>query len=170
MFPAFITPESNGYREIAGCLDEADDLCRRRCAGYELGVKACILKLFSLLFEFGEARQLSYTGSKDTEKLKALLNYVELNYHHPLSVRAAADVCGYSSSHFMRWFKQTVGISFIQHLNGYRLKKALEQIKDTDKTILEIAEGCGFDNLSNFNRLFKKQYGITPREARKNSP
>ena len=170
MFPMYVTPQSNGYREIAGCLDEADDFCRRKSAGYELGVKACILKLFSLLFELGEARQLSSPNSKDTDKLKTLLNYVEANYHHPLSIQEAAGVCGYSSSHFMRWFKQTAGISFTQHLNGYRLEKALEQIRDTDKTILEIAEGCGFDNLSNFNRLFKKHYGITPRESRKNSP
>ncbi len=166
-FPRSVCPDTPGYEKIAGCLDEADDLCRRRCEGFELGVKACILRLFSFLFELGEAKLLPVAASRDTEKLKTLLNFLEQNYPGPLGVSDAARVCGYSSSHFMRWFKQTAGTSFNRHLNGYRLEKALDQIRNTDRSILEIAQGCGFDNLSNFNRQFKKQYGITPRDARK---
>ena len=101
-FPRSVCPDTPGYEKIAGCLDEADDLCRRRCEGFELGVKACILRLFSFLFELGEAKLLPVAASRDTEKLKTLLNFLEQNYPRPLGVSDAARVCGYSSSHFMR--------------------------------------------------------------------
>lgn len=58
------------------------------------------------------------------------------------------------------------GTSFIKYLNRFRLNKALEELKNTDRTVLEISQQSGFDNLSNFNRLFKKQFHKTPRELR----
>ena len=75
-------------------------------------------------------------------------------------------MCGYSASHFMRWFRQVTGTSFIRYLNQFRLEKAFLELKNTDKTVLEISHETGFDNLSNFNRLFKKQFQMTPRELR----
>ncbi len=74
----------------------------------------------------------------------------------------AAGVCGYSSSHFMRWFRQVTEISFIRYLNRFRLEKAFLELKNTDKTVLESSQEAGFDNPSNFNRLFKKQFPMTP--------
>ena len=100
------------------------------------------------------------------DRLKSILHFIEENYQRPLTVEEAADVCGYSASHFMRWFRQVTGTSFIRYLNRFRLEKAFLELKHTDKTVLEISQETGFDNLSNFNRLFKKQFLMTPRELR----
>lgn len=62
----------------------------------------------------------------------------------------------------MRWFRQVTEISFIRYLNRFRLEKAFLELKNTDKTVLESSQEAGFDNLSNFNRLFKKQFLMTP--------
>ena len=67
----------------------------------------------------------------------------------------------------MRWFKQMTGSSFTAYLNERRLAAAAEALKQTEDTILEIAERVGFENLSNFNRQFKAHYGETPREFRR---
>ena len=78
-----------------------------------------------------------------------------------------AGCCGYSASHFMRWFKEMTGTSFAGYLIEFRLARAAGELKNTNDTVLEIAERTGFDNLSNFNRLFKKKFELTPSQFRK---
>ena len=91
----------------------------------------------------------------------------EVDYAEPLRVADAAGVCSFSASHFMRWFRQMTGQSFISFLNEYRLNTAAEVLQTTDETVLTIATRCGFENLSYFNRAFKAHFGMTPREYRK---
>lgn len=194
--PLCITPEDICYRKAADCLDDADILCETHPDGYELGIKADMLRLFSVIFQYytsndipdalsssdtsclsdikhaSNSKQFSYqkhpSGStlQNLNRLKAVLDFIEKNYQHPVTVDETALWCGYSSSHFMRWFRQMTGTSFIRFLNRFRLEKAFLELKNTDKTVLEISSQTGFDNLSNFNRLFKRQFHMTPRELR----
>ena len=62
----------------------------------------------------------------------------------------------------MKFFKETMGMSFVQYLNDYRLEVAAKLLTTTSDDIINIAINTGFDNLSYFNRCFKKKYGITP--------
>ncbi len=80
-----------------------------------------------------------------------------------------AEKCGYSASHFMRWFKEAAGSGFAGYLIEYRLSRAAQDLRSTNDTILKISEANGFDNLSNFNRLFKKKFGMTPGQFRRQS-
>ena len=101
-----------------------------------------------------KARALLYAASK--------LN----NLHGQSDWEDAAEACGCSQSHFMRWFKKMTGQGFTAYLNDHRLNLAAELLRITDATVLDIAGRVGFDNLSYFNRLFKRRYGMTPREYR----
>lgn len=165
-FPVCITPEDEHYTQISACLNDADDLCDKRYPGFELGVKADIMRVFSLLLRFHHTADQSDSTPQHLERLKAVIQYIEANYQSPIRIGDAALQCGYSESHFMRWFRQMTGTSFISYLNRYRLESAYRQLRDTDKTVLEISENVGFDNLSNFNRQFKKQFGTTPKQLR----
>mgnify|MGYP000317367284 CR=1 FL=1 len=62
--------------------------------------------------------------------------------------------------------KKVTGQGFTAYLNDHRLNLAAELLRITDATVLDIAGRVGFDNLSYFNRLFKRRYGMTPREYR----
>lgn len=177
-FPVCITSSNKHYSKIASCLDDADLLCGTRPDGYELGVKADMMQVFSFIFQYYASedkrekihlyntKQLPGSTPRNLTRLKAVLDFIEKNYQHPITVDEAALWCGYSSSHFMRWFHQVTGTSFIRFLNRYRLEKAFLELKNTDKTVLEISSQTGFDNLSHFNRLFKRQFHMTPRELR----
>ena len=94
--------------------------------------------------------------------MKTVLKYVENHYTEKLTIDDMAELTYYSKSHFMKFFKKTMGTSFTAYLNSYRLTIAARLLLQSDDTILSIAADVGFDNLSYFNRAFKKQYGKTP--------
>ena len=103
------------------------------------------------------------------EKLKNVLRHIEKNYADVITIDEMASLCCFSSSHFMRFFKQTMGMPFTAYLNDYRLTLAAKALLESHKAILDIATECGFENLSYFNRQFKKKYGTTPSNYRKTS-
>jgi AraC-like DNA-binding protein len=98
--------------------------------------------------------------------MKTVLKYVENNYADKITIAEIAKLVNFSESHFMRYFKETIGTSFIDYLKDYRLTMAARLLKSSDSQILNIAIDVGFDNLSYFNRSFKAKYGVTPRQYR----
>ena len=66
----------------------------------------------------------------------------------------------------MKFFKSSFGTSFVSYLKEYRLTKAARLLVSSSGSVLTIAQETGFDNLSYFNRSFKKMYGVTPRQFR----
>ena len=109
-----------------------------------------------------EGQLTAAPAGKNIEKLKSVIKYVELHYASPMSIEQMAGLAGFSKSHFMKYFRQTMGVPFTAYLNSYRLTMAARLLLQSDDTVLSIASEVGFDNLSYFNRAFKKQYGMTP--------
>lgn len=163
--PARLTPNDLCYLQAAACLREVEDANRAKLPGYELQVKGALLRFLALLLAQGRQRLAAETA--DTQRLKTLLQWLSAHYAEALRVADAAGVCSFSASHFMRWFRQMTGQSFVAFLNEYRLNAAAEALQATDETVLTIASRCGFENLSYFNRAFKAHFGMTPREYRK---
>ena len=163
--PVRLTPNDLCYLQAAACLRELEDANRAKRPGYELLVKGALLRFLALLIAQG--RQCLPTETADTQRLKTVLQWLSAHYAEPLRVADAAGVCSFSASHFMRWFRQMTGQSFVAFLNEYRLNTAAEALQTTDETVLTIASRCGFENLSYFNRAFKAHFGMTPRDYRK---
>ena len=163
----WFTDTTNAYRAYsrAYLTHPAVQPLRDIFPGYELLVKGALLRFLSLLIAQGKQQFPAETA--DTQRLKAVLQWISVHYAEGLRVADAAGVCSFSSSHFMRWFRQMTGQSFVAFLNEYRLNAAAEALHATDETVLTIASRCGFENLSYFNRAFKAHFGMTPREYRK---
>ncbi len=90
------------------------------------------------------------------------------NYNKEIRLADVADLVGMTEVAFSRFIKKRTGRNFIDSLNDIRLGHATRLLVDTTHSIMEICMVCGFNNLSNFNRIFKKKRGCTPREFREN--
>ena len=164
--PAVIGLDHAVYREIAEAIGQIDRLCDAKPSGYQLAVKGHLYLLFYHLHAQCSASE-NRPPRKQLEKLKTILSYVELHYAEPITIEDMAGVCFYSKSYFMKFFKQSMGIGFIAYLNDFRLEIAARMLLSADANILDIGSACGFENLSYFNRSFKKKYGVTPGRFRK---
>lgn len=159
---------AEGTKEQAAflrCVEELDGLSRERPYGYELAVKGKLYELLYLVLTVRRPIRAERPG-KSREKIKALLEYVEEHYGERVTVEDGAAVCYYSQSHFMKYFRQYMGMSFVTYLNDYRLTRAAGFLIEGEETVTAVAQRCGFDNLSYFNRLFRRKYGMTPGEYR----
>ena len=156
------------YPELSACLNRVDKLCSDTPKGYHLALKSCYFEFFYILFTHSTTRDATDKKSRarDLERTKIILSYIDKNYKEAISITDIASYCGFSESHFMRFFKNTMGVSFVTYLNDFRLNIAARLLSTSDENILSIAENCGFFNLSYFNRSFKKKFGVTPGEYR----
>ena len=163
--PEHITPDEVWYPQAAACLKEVEEanLCKQ--LGYELCIKGALLRFLALLI--AQSKALPPAEKANTQRLRAVLQWISAHYSEPVCVADAAALCQCSPNHFMRWFRQMTGQTFIIFLREYRLNAAAEALRTTEDTILSISEQCGFENLSYFNREFKAHFGMTPREYRK---
>lgn len=157
----------NYHSEISALIDNIDHLCDIRPHGYQLAVKGYLFQIIYVLLSHCDETKKKSASKKSLEKVKLILTYISENYHNNITIDEIADYCFYSKSYFMKFFKDTMGMGFIQYLNDYRLDIAAKLLTDTDDNILDIAIRTGFNNLSYFNRAFKKKYGVTPGRYRK---
>lgn len=167
-FPAHITPDREAYPQIAACLDSIDRIRQTFPPGFELYIKGKLFELFYNLFATCAAPAAGHqTGQNRMDKTRQILKYIEQHHSEKLSIHTMAAVSGFSQSHFMKFFKSALGTSFTAYLNDYRLTMASRLLLASGASVLDIAADTGFDNLSYFNRMFKKKFGTTPSGFRK---
>lgn len=134
-----------------------------------------VQQLLTILYELSRcenARTLassSYakvTVEDDSRRILKVKNFISKNYMDELRLPELASLAGMSSSAFSRFFKLHTGRNISEYIIDLRLGYAARMLVDTAKSISEIGFDCGFNNLSNFNRIFKKKKGCSPSEFR----
>lgn len=165
--PTIFTPVYPYYRDVVAPLDSCDEISKTKPQGYELYIKSMLFQFFFILNNRCRNLTKPPKDRKALDKTKLVTKYVENHYTEKITIAQIAELVEFSESHFMRYFKETMGISFIEYLKDYRLMMAARLLQASDDSILDIATEVGFDNLSYFNRSFKQKYGITPRQFRK---
>ncbi|WP_321387953.1 AraC family transcriptional regulator [uncultured Enterococcus sp.] len=103
---------------------------------------------------------------KNLDQLRKINRFIEDNYNRNLTLEEVATTFNYNTSYFSRYYKQFMGITFIEYLKSVRLNKAYSLLRDTDLTILSISNECGFGSVKSFYLAFKEHYGISPKQYR----
>lgn len=128
----------------------------------QLQIKAGILQLIGILIEAGLMCQSPRTESQKITAIKTVLSYITDHYHEKLYVQDLASQVNMNEQYFCRFFKRSIGKTPIDYINDYRLNKVIRLLETGDAQITEICLECGFNNMENFQRLFKRKTGITP--------
>ena len=163
-----VQPHQKGYEKIKETLFAIFELTREQPPYYELLLKSQLFQLLHLLYDHG------YVVKKNTddhyrknEKLRGLIDHIHHHFQENLTIDQMADYMGYSKTHFMSVFKQQTGTSCMEFVIQVRLREACSLLTSSLKSVLEISNQVGFNNLSNFNRQFKRYYHMTPSHYRK---
>lgn len=130
----------------------------------------CLMMLYEL--SKCEAKELASSSfanaSRDSESRRVMKvkEYINDHYAEDLTLPKLASLVGMSPSSFSRFFKMRTGKTLSSYLVSIRLGNAARALVDTTSTVSEICYSCGFNNLSNFNRVFRAKRGMTPHEFR----
>ncbi|MEO6549556.1 MAG: AraC family transcriptional regulator [Ferruginibacter sp.] len=137
-----------------------------------------VMALIDILHDLSISRNmrtLSETGFNsdfqlnfNSRRIEKAFEYMNKNYDKPVTLGDIARLVNMTEVSFSRFIKKRTGITFIDSLNEIRLGHASRILIDTTNSIAEVSYSCGFNNISNFNRLFKKKKGCTPKEFREN--
>lgn len=135
-----------------------------------------VLDLLSILHDLSTSRNmrtLSNTSFNNTEtisynsrRINVVMEYLNKHFQKEISLSEVAKLVAMSEVAFSRFFKLRTGKTFVDTLNEVRLGHASRMLIDTTQSVNEIAYRCGFNNMSNFNRIFKKKKNCTPKEFR----
>ncbi|MEZ0487162.1 helix-turn-helix domain-containing protein [Fibrella aquatica] len=99
-------------------------------------------------------------------RIRTAIDYINTHYQRSISLQEIAQTCHFSPNAFCRWFKQHMGLTFIDYLNKVRLTHVCQLLTSTDLPISQIAVQAGFDNISTLNRLFQTKLGTSPGKYR----
>lgn len=135
-----------------------------------------VLEFLSLLNDMANTSRYSLVSNRystnDTvmttksRRIAKVCEYMGSHFADSISLNTVAKLVGMSESAFSHFFKSKTGVRFIDYLNELRVARACQLLTDTTQTVSEICYNCGFNNMSNFLRLFKKKKGQTPVEYR----
>lgn len=134
-----------------------------------------MLELMSILHELaedGHYRKLSSSSfvsvkpSVDSRRVQKVKDYINAHYKEDIRLNELAELVGMTPSAFSRFFKLRTGRSISDYVIDIRLGHATRQLVDSTTSVAEICYGCGFNNVSNFNRIFKKKKGNSPKVFR----
>lgn len=134
-----------------------------------------VMDFFLLLYQLSISNDVKELSSSafaqcappiENNRIKLVDDFLKQNHDKEISVAQAARIVNMSEVAFSRFFKRHTGKSFTDYLINLRIGNVIRLLVDTDKTISEICYECGFNNISNFNKLFKARKGYSPKEFR----
>lgn len=163
-FNSHLTLEPQQRIEIMHKINHIMKEYSEKQIGYRILVKTGLIELlinFSRYYELQLHRPMTSLGS-ESQIIERVCDYIERHYALPLSLLQLSQMCGMSMSSFTAKFKLYTGKTFIEFRNESRIRIARMLLADTDEKIVEIAQQVGFDDLSSFNKLFKKVIGASP--------
>lgn len=159
--PFLVTKRHPAYVSLKKMICQISTLYDEAVFGYELALKSIFLQAVFLLLQ--DSRKITSPDSgTPSDKLKQVLDYIEIHYAESISVSDLAKLCYFSDYHFMRFFKKHMNMTCVEYINNLRLEKSVELFEQGNTSILDVSLSVGFRNLSYFHRAFKKKYHMTP--------
>lgn len=162
----FYSSESSNYNKLVSALNIILEAASKNTARDDIRLKGALLDFFYYITEESNISEDDIGSRRQSDLIRPALTYMNKNYDKDISIDYLASLCSVSSSHFMNTFKSVAGISAIEYLSHIRLGAFVYALLSTDDDISLIAQRCGYNNISNFNRQFRRMYSCSPRDYR----
>lgn len=131
-----------------------------------------VIQLLNKLSQCNEAKTLcngsfaKVEPTADSRRVAKVEAYIQVHYRESIRLETLALLVGMTPPAFSRFFKLRTGANLTEYITDVRLGVASRFLIDSTRSISEICYECGFNNISNFNRLFKKRKNLTPKMFR----
>ena len=157
-------------KRMYGILSDVADEHKEKLPSHEIAIRGLMTELFALFLREGVVKSSSIPLNKSSLNsyriIEPALRYIRDCYREQITVDALAYLCGISKHYFCRVFKSVTGKTAMEHLRDYRLAVSATLLNETDKSIGEISDLCGFENSNYFCRCYKAKHGIPPGKKR----
>ena len=159
------------YETLAYCMNEAYEEYISKDVCYRLPVRAYLYLLGSAILRYyaGARNELDRMIYHNVIRLRPVIEYIAENYGEKIYIETLADMIGVSPDYFTKMFKDSIGTTPIDYINGVRVNHALRLLSMTDTPVNEIAEKIGFSNPNYFHKIFKSYMVTSPLAYRKSA-
>lgn len=161
VFPSILKENESIYRIATQLFDVAssDD------ANYDLIKLGALYEFLGIVFTSHHYTE-KYTESNHARILKPVLNFIEDSYMNCITLSDMVEVSKLSTSHFITLFHTLFRQTPIDYLNSYRIEQASAFLINSELSVTEIAQRCGFNDSAYFTKVFKRYKNITPKKYR----
>lgn len=169
LLPRCITPESPAFAPVRNAFQDIMRSFGQQKAEEtgQLYIKSSLLYILATLSEHCLLTPTEQNLDKRVESIKTALTYIKDNYHEKIYISDLAKQVNLNEQYFCRLFKRAIGHSPMEYINEYRIKQTRRLLEETDRPVTEICLECGFNNMGNFLREFRKFTETTPLQYRK---
>ena len=154
--------------KLAGIIRKLIEIMRNTEEFYMEEAKGVMVELLvNIARENKSDRRPAEPGSRITIPIVRAMDYITLHYMEPIRIDELSAWCHISETHFRRLFSEYMNMSPLEYINLVRVQTACNYLKNTDESIIDIANKCGFTTPSTFNRNFRQVTGVSPSEWRR---
>jgi len=168
LLPLLFEKAKRGMVIINGSRDKLIPLIEAVLKAEGLDRLIALLSILKVLSETKDYHQVTretsfYQSNKyETERLNVVCNYTMANYSQPITLEQVAAISNLTATSFCRYFKLMTNKTYYDFLTEIRISHACHFLIEDKMSVDQIADKCGFFNISNFYRQFKKVIGVTP--------
>ena len=159
------------YPTLSRCMSASYEEYMAKDVCYMLPIRANIYLMVTGLLRY-------YCGSKDDSdraiyhnvlRLRSVISFINEHFSEKIYIDNLADMITVSADYFTKMFKDSIGKTPIDYINGLRVNRAMQLLFTTDKQMAELADEVGFCNPNYFHKIFKQYMGVSPLNYRKSS-
>ena len=149
-----------GHEGMNRLFQEIEAESQKKLPYSKILIGAKLVEVLSLMMRHFDIAEKS--NVKMGSDMYRVLEYIDEHYRNDISQQQVADLVNMSTTGFSRYFTKCMGVGFAGYIMQKRIQFAIHLLKTSDKTVLEIALECGFNNTASFYKAFKKITNLNP--------
>lgn len=157
------------YKTLKKYMQESYDEYVSKDVCYKLPIRANIYLMMTALLRYycGSKNELDRMIYHNVMRLRPVITYIAEHYKEKIYIETLSDMITVSPDYFTKMFKDSIGRTPIDYINGLRINRAMQMLATSDISVNDISDGLGFSNSNYFHKIFKQYMDTSPAAYRK---